>query len=125
MNTPNKPLNWKVAAAVGTLAGITVGGFVLAAPDRGSINPDSVVLNQDASVPRLSAPIVLPTTTTSLASAATIGQASAPSPQRPTTTTAQPPARQSHASADSPASAASPASPASPDSPASPASPAM
>ena len=34
MTTPN-PLNWKIAATVGTIAGVAIGGFAFAAPDRG------------------------------------------------------------------------------------------
>lgn len=141
MNTPattTTKLNWKVAAAIGTVAGVGLGGFVFAGSDSGGLTPGQVEL-QDApdSAPRLSAPVVIPPTSTSLASAASVNL----SPRSPAPTTisraesvtpavAELNSVDSPVSVNSPASLASPASPASAqssvsvDSPASPAGPA-
>src|SRR5690606_29913702 len=72
MQVPKK-LNWKVTAAVGTLAGVGLGGIVLAEPGREVPVPDGVILQQDpASLTRLSAPVVVPTTSARLAADAKV-----------------------------------------------------
>lgn len=127
MNTPARTtkLNWKVAAAVGTVAGVGLGGFVFAGSDTDGFTPGQVEL-QDApnSAPRLSAPVVIPPTSTSLASAASVNVS--PRSPAPTTSISQaqsvtPPVAEIN-SVDSPVSVNGPTSPDSPDSPASPVS---
>ena len=55
MTTHNNPLNWEIAATVGTITSVAIGGFAFAAPDRGEPIPDGVILqDQTASVPQLS-----------------------------------------------------------------------
>jgi hypothetical protein len=147
--TPNK-LNWKIAATVGTITGVAIGGFAFAAPDNDFRTPADVVLEDIAtSTPRLSAPVVVPTTAAQLASAASVSvgpiraageidspmspvsAASAPSPVSPLSPVSAPSpvsplspvSAPSPVSPLSPVSAPSPASPLSPDSPPSPASP--
>lgn len=143
MQVPKK-LNWKVTAAVGTLAGVGLGGIVLAEPGREVPVPDGVILQQDpASLTRLSAPVVVPTTSARLAADAkvttrtetrtslpdqandrarsavtanTVTSDTVDSPPSPVT-----PA--SPATAPTPVSPPSPQTPPSPASPASPASP--
>ena len=57
MKTSDKKLNWKIAAAAGALTGVTIGGFVLAAPNEPALTPTEVILDEnEASVGRLSAP---------------------------------------------------------------------
>jgi hypothetical protein len=115
---PNK-LNWKIAATVGTITGVAIGGFAFAAPDNDIRTPDGVVLEDMAgSAPRLSAPVIVPTTAAEFASAASV-RLDVDSPMSPVSTVSAP----SPVSPDSPMSAPSPASPDSPMSVSSPASP--
>ena len=122
---PNK-LNWKIAATVGTITGVAIGGFAFAAPDSDTQTPDGVILEDIAnSAPRLSAPVVVPMTAAQLASAASVAIEPNPaavemdSPMSPMSAASAP----SPMSPISPDSPPSPMSPISPDSPASPASP--
>ena len=129
---PNK-LNWKIAATVGSIAGVAIGGFAFAAPDDDWLpTPDGVVLQNNAnSAPRLSAPVVVPTTVAQLASAASvtipaqveIPELSAPSPVPTTGPVVLAPAPLEIDSPMSPMSAVSVPSPASPMSPVSAPSP--
>jgi hypothetical protein len=76
-NTPR--FSWRVAAAAGTLTGIGLGGFIFTASGTSATDtPADLVLNDPASVARLSAPVILPNTSADLAKAATVrGAASA------------------------------------------------
>ena len=135
MTTHSNPLNWKIAATVGTIAGVAIGGFAFAAPDGGEPIPDGVILqDQTASVPRLSAPVVVPTTAAQIASTATVVpptpvpaepvQLSAPSPVSPIVAPPAPEPAPVAVEIDSPMSPASPPpAPAEIDSPMSPPSP--
>jgi hypothetical protein len=116
-SNPSK-LNWKVAATVGTITGVAIGGFAFAAPDTDWQTPSGVIIEDPAaSAPRLSAPVVVPTTAADLASAASVRspasperlQVSAPSPV-PTTAAPAPLV----VDVDSPMSPVSPASAPSP-----------
>jgi hypothetical protein len=116
--TPNK-LNWKIAATVGTITGVAIGGFAFAAPDNDFRTPADVVLEDIAtSTPRLSAPVVVPTTAAQLASAASVSVG----PIRAAGEIDSPMSPVSAASAPSPVSPLSPVSAPSPVSPLSPVS---
>ena len=81
MNT--KKIDWKMAATIGSITGVAIGGFAIAAPDESPSLPDSVVLDEQVvSVPRLSAPVV-PTTAVDIASEATIAPATTEVPEAP------------------------------------------
>ena len=100
---PNK-LDWKIAATVGAIAGVGIGGFAFASPENDWFpTPEGVILQDNAtSAPRLSAPVVVPTTVKQLASAASVtipapapvpapvAELSAPSPVPPAPIPADP-----------------------------------
>jgi hypothetical protein len=125
MNPTQRP-NWKVAAAFGTLAGATVGGFVLAAPDGASVTPNELILDGGLASPaRLSAPVTIALAQASAArpSEAAPQATGSASPPQPVVAPPAPIEADSAPSAVSPVSAASPVSVASPVSPVSAASP--
>ena len=125
---PNK-LNWKLATTVGAITGVAIGGFVMAGPSTSSPTPDQVILDEVTnSVPRLSAPVVVPTTAAQLASAASVRspmspidrQVSVPAPVTTADVAAAVVEVDSTPSPVSPMSAESPVSPMSAESPVSP-----
>jgi preprotein translocase subunit SecD len=139
MNTPTNeeyPMstlspNWKIAAAAGAIAGVGMGGFVMAGIGNDVSTPGGVVLDQfGTSVQRLSAPVVLPAVPQPASIPQPVAPAVAPpmvmtpasvdSPPETTTTTiaVAPPAASEPSSPDSPAPAPAPVSVDSPDSPA-------
>jgi hypothetical protein len=142
MYPQSNKLNWKLAATVGTITGVAIGGFVMAAPDTSTPTPNGVFLEDIASVPRLSAPVVVPNiertdptpfgadfaSPLSPRSAVPVPAAASPAPPagpasaQSISSPASPLSVQSVASPASAVSVQSPASPASPMSPPSPVS---